>query len=85
MNGDLLYVWNAPTYIIKFVISIKTALCSRLINPIFRPCTTACKITAFLRITQYLKTYNFTITPPCPRKAELTSNYTLINVLSKRN
>ena len=56
MNGDLLYVWNAPTYIIKFVISIKTALYSRLINPIFRPHTTACKITAFLRITQYLKT-----------------------------
>ena len=37
MNGDLLYVWNAPTYIIKFIISIKNSR----------------KGTAFLRITQY--------------------------------
>ncbi|GEM_PF-1912393 len=25
MNGDLLYVWNAPTYIVKFVISFKNS------------------------------------------------------------
>ena len=48
----------------------KTALYSRLIYPIFRPHATACKITAFLRITQYLKTYNSTNNLSPPTKAE---------------
>ena len=58
MNGDLLYVWNAPTYIIKFVISIKNSR----------------KGTAFLRITQYLKTYNSQIISPRPQKQNKSRN-----------
>ncbi len=61
MNGDLLYVWNAPTYIIKFVISIKNSR----------------KGTAFLRITQYLKTYNSTNNLSSPAKAEQKQKLTV--------
>lgn len=67
MNGDLLYVWNAPTYVIKFYISncsIPTALQSVPVKVFYAlepeettapilPTITACKGTAFFRITQH--------------------------------